>query len=527
MKRKILTMLFTVFLFVVLAVTSFAAYDIGDVDNNGMITAEDARLTLRNSASLENLTPEQIAAADVDKSGEITAGDARTILRVSADLETFESANGQNSLYIEPGVLNVAVCADNPPFCYMKDGKLTGVDIDVAEKLAASLGLKLKLHNMPADKLINSVKNNECDVALAKVASGRNFNSQGAFTAVYYTNPQYIYYSNYSSFNSLEKLKGANIGVIKGSVADLMITQDIANGELGNAKIVRYTRFVDAVNALNNKSISVFIGDADFKLCNVNRYAGYYVKEDSCIVSSAAKAELVTKLSANLKSTNVNQLVQSYCPPVKSDSKIISEVSKLTLAPGATAVIEVTLDSFYGNDSLVIKSSSYPNTSYTEYNGKYYLKIMIPKNAKSGKIVLSSNKESGVTYTINVTVSKSASAKYNFGTESYCPDLGVYSGVTPEEIIIDTENKTIAYLYNAEKLYNAGMKDTEDYDKYIELMEKQGFIADSYLTDDYSYYMLYLINSKIGKEAAYAEYYYSDGTYLYLTAVAIIVTYEF
>lgn len=527
MKRKILAMLFTAFLFVILAVTSFAAYDIGDVDNNGMITAEDARLTLRNSASLEKLTPEQIAAADVDKSGEITAGDARTILRVSADLETFESANGQNSPYIEPGVLNVAVCADNPPFCYMKSGKLTGVDIDVAEKLAASLGLKLKLHNMSSDKLINSVKNNECDIALVKVSSGRNFNSQGAYSASYYTNPQYIYYSNYSSFNSLEQLKGANIGVIKGSVADLMITQDITNGELGNAKIARYTRYVDAVNALNNKSISVFIGDADFKLCNVNRYAGYYVKEDSCIVSSAAKSALVTKLSANLKSTNVNQLVQSYCPPVKSDSKIISEVSKLTLAPGATAVIEVTLDSFYGNDSLVIKSSSYPNTSYTEYNGKYYLKIMIPKNAKSGKIVLSSNKESGVSCTINITVSKSASAKYNFGTESYCPDLGVYSGVTPEEIVLDTQNKTIAYIYNAEKLYNAGMKDTEDYDKYIELMEKQGFIADSYLTDDYSYYMLYLINSKIGKDAAYAEYYYSDGTYLYLTAVAIIVTYNF
>lgn len=527
MKKKFLTAFFTAILFIILSVTAFASYNKGDINNDGKVSPADARLTLRYTASLEKLSEDQITAADVDGKKGVTPADARLILRVSAGLDSFTSAEELNAMLIEPGVLNVAVCADNPPFCYIENGTLKGVDVDVAEKIAKSCGLELKLHNMAYNELINSIKNNECDIALAKVNSGRNFNSQGAYTYVYYTNPQYIYYSNSSSFNSVDRLKSANIGVIKGSIADLMLTQDVSNGELGNAKIIRYTRYVDAVNALNNKSISAFVGDAEFKFCDVKRYSGYYLKEDYCIVSSEEKTSLATKLTGKLNSGNVQQIVEGYCPPVISDSAIISEVSSVALAPGGTAVLEITLDSFYGNDKLIVKPNSLFKTSFTEYGNKYYLTISAPANAKNGKVELCLSKESGVTRTINVTVSKSGSTKYNYGTESYCPDFGAYSGVAPEEVVVDTENQAISYIYDAEKLYNAGMKDTDDYNKYLELMEKQGFVADSYTTDDYSYYVLYLINENTGKEAAYAEYYYYDGMYLYLTAVAVIVAHNF
>ena len=61
----------------------------GDIDANGRISASDARLVLRASAKLENLSSEQTAAADVNGDNRITASDARKILRVSAKLETF------------------------------------------------------------------------------------------------------------------------------------------------------------------------------------------------------------------------------------------------------------------------------------------------------------------------------------------------------------------------------------------------------------------------------------------------------
>ena len=65
-------------------------YSLGDVNNDGEITASDARMVLRASAELDELSDEQIVAADIDANGEITASDARIILRISADLESIE-----------------------------------------------------------------------------------------------------------------------------------------------------------------------------------------------------------------------------------------------------------------------------------------------------------------------------------------------------------------------------------------------------------------------------------------------------
>ena len=65
----------------------------GDVNGDGQITADDARLALRAAATLEVLEGDALIAADVDESGDILAGDARTILRVSAVLEQFDDPN--------------------------------------------------------------------------------------------------------------------------------------------------------------------------------------------------------------------------------------------------------------------------------------------------------------------------------------------------------------------------------------------------------------------------------------------------
>lgn len=64
-------------------------YQLGDVDGNGKIDAGDARLALRASAKLENLSDAGFVAADIDSDDNISAEEARTILRVGAKLESF------------------------------------------------------------------------------------------------------------------------------------------------------------------------------------------------------------------------------------------------------------------------------------------------------------------------------------------------------------------------------------------------------------------------------------------------------
>ena len=59
----------------------------GDVDENGEITAADARLLLRASVNIEPITPVIRQRGDTDKDGNITASDARHVLRAAVGLE--------------------------------------------------------------------------------------------------------------------------------------------------------------------------------------------------------------------------------------------------------------------------------------------------------------------------------------------------------------------------------------------------------------------------------------------------------
>lgn len=65
-------------------------FPLGDVDMNGIVQAADARLALRASVGLQELSTEAFVLADADKNGVIQAADARLILRTSVGLETLE-----------------------------------------------------------------------------------------------------------------------------------------------------------------------------------------------------------------------------------------------------------------------------------------------------------------------------------------------------------------------------------------------------------------------------------------------------
>ncbi|MBR5410861.1 MAG: dockerin type I repeat-containing protein [Clostridia bacterium] len=62
----------------------------GDVDNDYVVTAADARIALRAAVGLEELTGDAFTVADMDEDNLITAADARVILRLAVGLPAEE-----------------------------------------------------------------------------------------------------------------------------------------------------------------------------------------------------------------------------------------------------------------------------------------------------------------------------------------------------------------------------------------------------------------------------------------------------
>lgn len=60
---------------------------VGDVNDDGKVTASDARSILRHAARLELISDNLLSRADADKNNDVTAADARIVLRMAAGLE--------------------------------------------------------------------------------------------------------------------------------------------------------------------------------------------------------------------------------------------------------------------------------------------------------------------------------------------------------------------------------------------------------------------------------------------------------
>ncbi len=72
-----------------------SAVEKGDVDRDGSIKANDARMVLRFSVELEIPTEEDIAIGDINGDGKLTAYDARSILRISVGLPVDSDTTSQ------------------------------------------------------------------------------------------------------------------------------------------------------------------------------------------------------------------------------------------------------------------------------------------------------------------------------------------------------------------------------------------------------------------------------------------------
>ena len=95
MKKNIFRIISLIIALILVIPLNASAYSYlgGDVDNDGTITASDARFVLRTSVGLEKVNQTQALIADVDFDNMITASDARLILRMSVGLEQLLQIN--------------------------------------------------------------------------------------------------------------------------------------------------------------------------------------------------------------------------------------------------------------------------------------------------------------------------------------------------------------------------------------------------------------------------------------------------
>ena len=145
------------------------------------------------------------------------------------------------------------------PYEYYDEGKIVGVDIDIANEIAKELNLKLKIKDVAFDSIINEVKSGKADFGAAGISYTDERAKKVDFSINYATSKQVIIVNDKSKLknvNNINKNAKSRIAVQLGSVSDSYVTDNFPKSE-----ITRQKKVLAAIQDLKTNKVDFVVID--------------------------------------------------------------------------------------------------------------------------------------------------------------------------------------------------------------------------------------------------------------------------
>ena len=156
---------------------------------------------------------------------------------------------------LDEGVLKVGIMLDFPPCGYYDDnGKPAGYEVDIANKIAEMLEVKLEIVETPGPSRIPALEAGKVDVVFGSLAITPKRAAAVAFTRPYIYNSQWIITKKDSGIENFEDIAGKKIATVRGTTPEINIMK-IVEGWENKAEIVSYTSNADALMALRQGKV--------------------------------------------------------------------------------------------------------------------------------------------------------------------------------------------------------------------------------------------------------------------------------
>lgn len=254
---------------------------------------------------------------------------------------TLFTANAENKLseIQKSGEIKIATNAEFEPFEYKNGDKIVGIDIDIAGKIAESLGVQTKINDVSFDAVTLELNSGNCDFAIAAMSYSSDKAQNVDFSDVYYYSKQAIIVPNDSNIKSSSDLDGKRIGVAMGFTGDIYCTENFKS-----SMIERYNKSSDAVLDLINKRLdAVVIDDTPAKklisLSNnkVKMLDEYLFEEGYRIAVPKGETELLEHINSVLKSLKDSKeidkiidkyIMDSYSPSIDLIAQIYNNLKE-------------------------------------------------------------------------------------------------------------------------------------------------------------------------------------------------------
>lgn len=238
----------------------------------------------------------------------------------AAPADTAAPAAPADSAAPAGGTLVMGTNAAFPPYEFTgENGKIEGIDPEIAQAIADKLGMTLEIKDMAFDSLIPAVSGGSIDIVFAGMTVTDERLQSVNYTDSYATGIQVIIVPEGSDIQTVDNLDGKTIGVQSGTTGDIYCTDDY-----GQENVKQYDNGAMAVAALLNGQVDCVIIDNEPAKAFVAANTGLIILDTEYVVEDYAAAiakdntallEQVNGAMAELKADGtIDAIVEKYIP---------------------------------------------------------------------------------------------------------------------------------------------------------------------------------------------------------------------
>lgn len=170
------------------------------------------------------------------------------------------------------GELVVGVSGDQPPLnATTRNGKIIGLEADIASRLASDMGVKLRLATMPFAELLPALSEGKIDLILSGMTMTTQRNRKVAFAGPYYVTGK-AFLTKQKTIASLKNADGIDapeytVTALKGSTSQMYVEK-----VLPKAKLVPTVNYEEALALVLQDKAHAMVADYHFCAVAAARY---------------------------------------------------------------------------------------------------------------------------------------------------------------------------------------------------------------------------------------------------------------
>ena len=169
------------------------------------------------------------------------------------------------------GTIRVGMSGGQPPFNVTnRDGKIIGMDVDLAGLLAGALNVELEIVDMPFGQLLPALESGKVDLVISGMTATLQRNMRAAFVGPYHiTGKSILARSETIAAMGKNELNRADLRVaaLAGSTSE-----EFVKAVAPDAKLVTTETYDEAIDLLLANKVELFVADASIIMLSMLRW---------------------------------------------------------------------------------------------------------------------------------------------------------------------------------------------------------------------------------------------------------------